>query len=701
MGHSPAGLHSRWRGSFEQSGVAGGSPAFEWIPVSGVPSGGSPPRIRRARPLSPLIHDVMGALSGVAGTCFPSCRSNQAAQTKINRTMKDQPSLPGRFFRSLWSAVVFLYRAIGIIATLLVLVGIWMVLSGGPPVHVENNIALVINPSGDLVEQDDDAGRALVQQLRNGRPAETAMGDIIDALDAAAKDPRITAAVLELDDLGAASLAQVEEINAAVKRFRAAGKPVHAYGASYNQAQYLLATSATDIALDPMGELMLTGLGVYPLYFKDALDKLGVTVNVFRVGQFKSAVEPFERNDMSPAARMANAAWLGDLWQDYNNQVALARKLKAAPVDGYIAGFASGLEQLSGNAAAYAKTLGFVDRIETLPEFRKRVANKVGLDKDTGSFRQIGFQDYLRAVPSPDASRSGSEIAVVTVEGDIVDGIGMRGEAGGDSISALIDSVRRDDNVAALVLRVNSPGGSVNASEKIRRAIQGVQDDGTPVVVSMSGVAASGGYWISMDADEIWAHASTITGSIGIFGMWPTFDQPLNKLGIHSDGIGTTPLAAALHMDRPMTDDMKRIMQSTVEFGYRQFISGVAKGRDLPADKVEQIAQGRVWSGAAAKKLGLVDDLGGLHEAIASAAELAGLKPGAYRVTMLKPQRSFWQEVMDDVAGDSHAALGWTGMLKNLQWQPANRALAVTRQLSHFNDPRGEYAYCFCQVRLQ
>lgn len=612
--------------------------------------------------------------------------------------MNERKSLLGRIFSFIWRTVVFIYKAIGILVTLVFLLGIWFALRGGPPVKVENNVALAINPSGELVEQDDGAGRTLFQELSNGRPARTQVSDLVEAIDDAAHDSRITMAVIKLDDLQGASLAQIEEVAAAVKRFRGAGKPVHAYGGSFDQYQYLLATSADDIAIDPMGELMLTGFGVYPLYFKDALDKLGVTVNVFRVGEFKSAVEPFLRNDMSPEARTANAAWLGDLWTAYNAQIATARKLKSGPADSYIAGFASGLQKLSGDAAAYAKATGLVDSVESLPEFRKRVAAKVGLDKDSGTFRQIAFDDYLRAERGASHVRASKKIAVVTVEGDIVDGLGTRGEAGGDAISGLIDEVRRDDDVAALVLRVNSPGGSVNASEKIRRAIEGVQDDGTPVVVSMSGVAASGGYWISMGADEIWAHGSTITGSIGIFGMIPTFDQPLNRLGIHSDGVGTTPLAGAMHVERPMSEDMKHIMQSTVEFGYRQFIGGVARGRDLEPEKVEQIAQGRVWSGAAAKDLGLVDNLGDLKEAIASAADLAGLKEGSYEVMPMAPERSLWQQLMSDVADNGHAQANLIASLKALHWTVADRAIGAADLLSRFNDPKGAYAYCFCEM---
>jgi protease-4 len=597
----------------------------------------------------------------------------------------------------IWQLIAGLYR----IAIVLSVVGfallVWFAVHGGAPVPVKQNVALVIDPHGQLVDQENPAGRALLEQLGPGMAEQTSIGDLIEALDDAAADSRIASAVIDLDHMSSGGMPQIAEIDAAVQRFRATGKKVYAYGQSYDQMQYLLAASADQVSLDPLGQLVLTGFGVYTNYFKDALDKLGVTVNVFRVGEYKSAVEPFIRNDMSPDARAANQAWLQDLWSRYNGEVAALRKLQGRPADDYVNGFSAGLAKYQGDIAGYAKASGLVDNVETLAQFRKRVAAKVGIDQDTGSFRQIDYDDYVRTKRYEAPHKPPTRVAVIAVEGDIVDGEGGPGEAGGDSISHLIDKARQDDDVAALVLRVNSPGGSVTAAEKIQRALQQVQSAGTPVVVSMSTLAASGGYWISMGADEIWAHRSTITGSIGIFGLWPTIDKPLDKLGIHTDGVGTTPLAGTLRIDRPMTPALRELMQSTVDFGYRQFIAGVAKGRSLAPDRVEQIARGRVWSGEAAQKLGLVDKFGGLKDAIASAAQMANLKPGQYGIEQMSPERGWLQQLFGGVSGRAQL---WNSVLGALQAQHTellDRAVAVAARLRALNDPRGLYAFCACR----
>jgi len=611
--------------------------------------------------------------------------------------MNKPRSFIGRLFGGLWSLLVGIYRALVILFVLVSITLIWFSVRG-TPIHVEDNIALVIKPSGQLIDDGDHDSQALIDQLNGEPPSFTAVRDMVDALEAGAKDSRITAAVLKLDDMEGAGMAQIEEIATAVAHFRASGKPVYAHGGSFTQPQYLLAVNADQISIDPMGQIMLTGLGVYTNYFKDALDKLGVSVNVFRVGEFKSAVEPFERNDMSPEARTANEAWLKDLWKSYDDRIAAARKLQGAPATDYVAGLSANLQKLKGDSATYAKTAGLVDQIETIGEFRKRVGQKVGMDKHIGSFRQINAMEYLRAARQQEHHSGPGKIAVITVEGEIIKGRSKQNSAGGDTISELLDQARRDDNVDAVVLHVNSPGGSVDASEQIRRAVHALQDEGTPVVVSMSNLAASGGYWISMDADEIWAHETTITGSIGIFGLWPTIDKPLEKLGIHTDGVGTTPLAGALRIDRPLSPDVRTMIQSQINFGYRQFITGVSQGRDLPPEKVEEIARGRVWSGSAAKQLGLVDKIGDLKQAIASAAKLADLKEGEYEVEDVEPPRNFFREFMGGLTGQGQSRAALEAGLRELNAPGVDEALALGKALSHFNDPRGEYAYCFCSV---
>ena len=611
--------------------------------------------------------------------------------------MSDTKSPVLRLFGWIWRIFIGVYRLVLVLSTLAFLAVIWMVTQGGPPVHVDDNIALTLIPSGTLVDDVDETSQTL-RQLGNSRPSSTLLRDLVEALEAAAKDPRIPLVVLKLDDLQGAGLAQLQELAVAIRKFRASGKPVYVHGDSFDQTQYFAAAQADDVSLDPMGSLFLQGFGVYTNYFKDALDKLGVQVNVFRVGEFKSAVEPFLRNDMSPEAKLENQAWLADLWKVYNDAVSSARKLPPGAADRYVQAFAPELVKRAGDAASYALDSGLVNHVETLKQFRKRVADKVGYDKEKGSFRQIDYSTYLRAIHHEHKQQAGQTIALVVAEGDIVDGDSDDNNAGGDTVSALLDRARRDDSVSAVVLRVNSPGGSVAASEKIRRSVLALHEDGKPVVVSMSTLAASGGYWISMGSDQIWAEPSTITGSIGIFGLIPTIDQPLEKLGIHTDGVGTTDLAGAFRIDRPLTPEVKSIIQTQIEHGYHEFIAGVAKGRNLKVEDVDKIARGRVWSGEAAKKLGLVDNLGGLEDAEQAAAKLADLKPDTYKVEELRQEERVLEQI-GKLFG-AHADLGWLGgllMQGRSVPQPVQAALAPAAGLLRMlKDPGGRYAYCFC-----
>jgi protease-4 len=601
-----------------------------------------------------------------------------------------------RFFGWIWRILVGIYRLDFALWIVVILGLVWLAVHGGPPVRVENNIALTLIPTGTLVDQSTTAGQTLLRQLGQTKPSQTLLRDLTAALNDAATDSRIPFAVLRLDEMETAGLAQMQELAVAMKKFRAAGKPIYVYGESFDQNQYFIASQADEVSLDPMGSLMLQGYGVFGNYFKDGLDKLGVQINVFRVGEYKSAVEPFLRNDMSPEAKAANQAWLNDLWDVYNQGVSSARKLPEKAADSYARNFAPEILKRAGDAAPYALDSHLVNHVETLAQFRKRMADKVGFDKDKGSFRQIGFSDYLRAVKREAKPEPSTRIGLVVVQGEIVDGESDTDNAGGDTISSLLDQARRDDEVKAVVLRVDSPGGSVFASEKIRRSVEALQDEGKPVVVSMGNLAASGGYWISMAADQIWAEPSTITGSIGIFGLIPTIDQPLNKLGIHTDGVGTTPLSGAFRMDRPLTPEMKAIVQATIERGYHEFIAGVSKGRNIPVDKVDSIARGRVWSGVAAKGLGLVDHLGGIEDAEAAAAKLADLKAGGYRIHEFQPDHDVFAGWLGKLLGGSHADLSVLAALL-----PQHSALKApledaTSLLRRFNDPRGAYAYCFC-----
>lgn len=615
-------------------------------------------------------------------------------------------SLISRLFNGIWGVIVWAYRLLVIGMVVLSLTLLWLAWGGKRgAVSIENNVALVIAPTGALVEQlDQDPAQQFAEEFNGDLPSQTVLRDLIEALDFAKDDPRISRVVLKLDNLQSAGLAQLEELNAAVERFRAVGKPVHAYAPSYGQAPYFVAAHADDISVDPLGGVDLEGLSSYQNYFKDALDKLGVKVNVFRVGEYKAAVEPFLRNDMSEEAKAANREWLGDLWSRYDAVTGQARQLPATAIDGYVRSFANGMDAANGDAAQWALTSKLVTHIETLADFRKRLGEKVGEDKDTGSFRQVWYGDYLANERlakrgSSLTKAADSRIALVVVQGEIVDGNGEPGQAGGDVIYDLLDEARRDEGVIAVVLRVNSPGGSVFASEQIRRAVQALRADGKPVVASMSSVAASGGYWISMAADHIVAHESTITGSIGIFGLIPTIEGPLEKLGIHTDGVGTTPLAGAFRIDRPLSPAVSRIVQSSIEKGYRDFINGVADGRGLKSEDVDRIARGRVWSGLKAKELGLIDSFGGLDAAVSEAAKLAQVEEGRYTLDELHPAAASPLKLLAQLLNrgviSMSAATDVTSLLNE-----AKKIRALRQLVGWMNDPQGAYARCFCAVEL-
>jgi len=610
--------------------------------------------------------------------------------------MSQPKSLLGRLFGWIWALINGLFRLIVVTVVLLMVIGLWVGLGGGPTAKMESNVALVIYPSGQLVEaRDEDPTQRFFEELAGDPPSQTPVRDLTEALQKGAQDPRVALAVLKLDQMWGAGFGQLQELGAAVKAFRAAGKPVYAYGPMYDQAGYFVAAQSDLVTIDPMGIVLIEGLDVYQNYFKEGLDKLGVNVHIFRVGEYKSAVEPFERNDMSAQAKEANLEWLNDLWLTYRREAGAGRNLPESAVQKYVEEMAAGLKQNGGNAAELAKASKLVDQIETQQQFRTRVAEKVGWDDDRGTFRQIHHREYLdvRARENNEPPAADKVIALVVVQGEIIDGDSEPGLAGSDTVARQLTEARLDEDVAAVVLRVDSPGGSVFASERIRREVQALQADGKPVVVSMSNVAASGGYWIAMDADEIWAHDTTITGSIGIFALLPTFEKPLAKMGIHTDGIGTTPLAGAFRGDRPLTSEVSTVIQTQLEQGYKLFTEGVASARELPIEKVQEIARGRVWSGADALALGLVDQIGGFPDAVAAAVRLAGLEPDRYRLKESVEDRELPLLRVLDLLGTARLHAAARAWLPEGALAPVGQ---VARKLRWLSDPRGLYAHCFC-----
>ena len=604
-----------------------------------------------------------------------------------------------------WRALDFARRLTLNLVFLLVVVLVVAAISSSDKPLMPSGVALVVAPQGELVEErsGDPVDRAIGASFDDREP-ESVLRDLLEAIDQAATDDRVEALVLDLGGLWGGGLPKLQELAAAVDRFRASGKKVVAYAGGYSQEQYLVAAHADEVLMDPQGLVLMEGYGSWQLYYKDAIDKLAITWNVFRVGEYKSFVEPFTRTDMSPEAKAANAEWLGAMWQAYQADVVAARELPDDAVAKYVAGLAAATEAAKGDMAKVALDAGLVDRLATHDEVRQRMVELVGADEDADDFDKVDVKEYLRVVRTERHLKPGptDKVAVVVAAGEIVDGVQPPGSVGGESTARLIRKARHDDSVKAIVLRIDSPGGSQFASEYIRRELALARADGLPVVVSMSSVAASGGYWIALAADEVWASPNTITGSIGIFGMFPTFERTLGKVGVSSDGVGTTPYSDALRPDRPMRDEVRRIFQLSIEHGYAEFIGTVAEARGMEPKQVDAIARGRVWIGSRAKELGLVDQLGSLQDAIAAAAKRAELEPDDYRVEWVERDLTFGERFLIDVFGEGGGARLARVVAPRPRWADSALARDVGRELdrlARFNDPSGRYAYCFCEPR--
>jgi len=585
-----------------------------------------------------------------------------------------------RFFgalgRGLTTLRIFIANLLFVVLTLIVLI---LLVSGGTKMTVPDKGALVIAPEGTVVEQTTQS--APFEALFGGEDiaGETRYQDLIDAIDGAKKDGRLPVIVLDLEHLTGISTAHLSGLGDALADAKAAGKEIVAVGDYYTQGQYYLASYANSIYMHSMGQVLLTGFGAYQSYYKDVLDKLKVKVHVFRVGAYKAAVEPYTRTDMSPEAREANRAMIEELWHGYIDRIAANRKLTLDQVNEYVNKYEDLLKAAGGDMARVALERGFVDELISRDEMRSRLIAKVG--ESDGTFKQIGFADYLRITrhtPPPAAN----EIGVVVASGMILPGDQPRGRIGADSLSELIRNARLDEKIKAVVLRVDSPGGAAISSEVIRQELEQLQSSGKPLIVSMAGVAASGGYWISATADEIWAAPTTITGSIGIFGMVPTFEDSLAAIGISRDGVASAPLANGLDPFGGVSDAMGHILQANVESGYKRFLDLVARGRNMVPEQVDKIGQGRVWTGRKAHELGLVDGLGQLPDAITAAAKRANLTD--YQVRFIEKPLSAREQLLQQIAD-------------SLGFASAARLSQLARTVADFvrlDDPLHTYALC-------
>ncbi|HDN5791162.1 TPA: signal peptide peptidase SppA [Salmonella enterica subsp. enterica serovar Bareilly] len=601
------------------------------------------------------------------------------------------------FFKWTWRVLNFVREMVlnlFFIFLVLVGVGIWMQIGNGSNSEQTARGALLLDISGVIVDKPSTNHRlsALGRQLfgaSSDRLQENSLFDIVNAIRQAKDDRNITGIVLDLKNFTGADQPSMRYIGKALREFRDSGKPVFAVGENYSQGQYYLASFANKIWLSPQGQVDLHGFATNGLYYKTLLDKLKVSTHVFRVGTYKSAVEPFIRDDMSPAAREADSRWIGELWQNYLHTVSANRQISPQQLFPGAQAIIDGLTSVGGDTAKYALDHKLVDALASSADVEKALTKQFGWSKTENNYRAISYYDYSLKTPAD----TGGTIAVIFANGAIMDGEETPGNVGGDTTASQIRDARLDPKVKAIVLRVNSPGGSVNASEVIRAELAAARAAGKPVVVSMGGMAASGGYWISTPANYIVASPSTLTGSIGIFGVINTVENSLSSIGVHSDGVSTSPLAD-ISMTKALSPEVQQMMQLSIEYGYKRFITLVADARKRTPEQIDKIAQGHVWTGEDAKANGLVDSLGDFDDAVAKAAELAKLKQ--WHLDYYQDEPTVLDMVMDSMTGSVRAMLpeAIQAMLPAPLVSAANTVKAEGDKLAAFNDPQNRYAFC-------
>ncbi|MBQ0347072.1 signal peptide peptidase SppA [Citrobacter freundii] len=601
------------------------------------------------------------------------------------------------FFKWTWRLLNFVREFVlnlFFIFLVLVGVGIWMqVSSSNNSEHAERG-ALLLDISGVIVDKPSSTSRLSVigRQLfgaSSDRLQENSLFDIVNTIRQAKDDRNITGIVMDLKNFAGADQPSMQYIGKALREFRDSGKPVFAVGDNFSQGQYYLASFANKIYLSPQGSVDLHGFATNGLYYKSLLDKLKVSTHVFRVGTYKSAVEPFIRDDMSPAAREADSRWIGELWQNYLDTVAANRQIPAQQVFPGAQAMLEGLTKVDGDTAKYALDNKLVDALASSAEVEKMLTKQFGWSKADKNYRAVSYYDYSLKTPAD----TGDSIGVIFANGAIMDGEETPGNVGGDTTAAQIREARLDPKVKAIVLRVNSPGGSVSASEVIRAELAAAKTAGKPVVVSMGGMAASGGYWISTPASYIVANPSTLTGSIGIFGVINTVENSLDSIGVHTDGVATSPLAD-ISITKALPPEVQQMMQLSIENGYKRFITLVADARKTTPEQIDKIAQGHVWTGQDAKANGLVDSLGDFDDAVAKAAELAKLKQ--WHIEYYQDEPTFVDMVMDSMSGSVRAMLPDViqAMLPPPLASAASAVKAESDKLAAFNDPQNRYAFC-------
>lgn len=611
--------------------------------------------------------------------------------------MSERPGPLRHVLGTLWNGLTRIRVALSNLIFLALVIVIILAFRGQAPEPLPARAALLLNPVGSVVEQKSYTEPLAVlfnQPLPQER--EVLLADMVDAILLAKDDPGITTLVMELGQLFSIGTSKTGEVAAAIAEFRSTGKPVIAWADGFSQASYQLAAEADTVLIHPMGSVLLEGFANYQWYFADALEKLSVNVHVFKAGEFKSIAEPFTRNDMSDGTREISSRWLNAAWNYYAVSIETRRGLEAGAIDRYVNEFAERTANSSGNLAQVALESGLVDGILPRSDANASIAEVVGESDEWGNYQAVEFEHYLSRKRLPMVGLAGKpQVATIVGRGDILNGEQPAGLIGGDSFGALISDAADDPDISAIVLRLDTGGGGTFASELIRRKVIEARESGKPVVVSMSSVTASGGYWIASAADQIWATPTTVTGSIGVFGAIPTFEGLLDKAGVHTDGVGTTDVAGAFRGDRALQPAVGSTFQATVDFYYELFVGLIAEGREMARADVYPLATGGVFLGDDARELGLVDAIGGRRDAVRAAAELAGLSEGEYEPVLYEAPLSPREQLLRQLAGNNAGALAtyplpWQAVLS--RWQtPLEAGLRI---LSRLEDPGRVYAHC-------
>jgi protease-4 len=612
---------------------------------------------------------------------------------------QNERSVLARFFIAIWHIIDGTRKVIlNAIFFLILFSVVLLFFKTGDTLIVQPQTALLINPYGNVVEQY--SGSAFDQAIKNATEQnrhETRLRDMVKAIVRAKDDDRIVSLVIDPKYMWRIGFDSLHDLESAISGFKTSGKPVIALADNLGQQQYYLAAMADEIWLQPQGMVWIDGFAAYRNFYREGLQKLEVEINLFRAGEYKSAMEPYIRDGMSEAAKEANLFWIGSLWQQYLESISQQRGIPLVDLSTAINQFADRLEAVNGDFARFALELGLVDRLMSGPEANQELAIRGAKGSGHSGFRQVDFENYLTLTDLQNRPKSQNKVMVIVAEGEIHRGQQPPGVIGAETMVRQLRKVAEDAKVKAVVLRLNSPGGETFASEKIRREVQALKETGRTVVISMGDIAASGAYWIAMGGEEVWASPATITGSIGVYGMIPTFSSPLEKLGIHTDGVGSTPLAGKLRSDLPLDSDLKRIFQSSTDNTYEEFVELVARNRNMSVDEVNEVARGRVWSGIQAKERGLVDQNGTIQQAIDSAARIAGLGSD-YHVQYSEVELSAFESFLLEVAGGTVSKLGL--FKSNTPWARMSLIedlLTDLRLLANAGNGFSLAAHCLCK----